>query len=215
MLSKLISISAISDNEKILENIEIHLNFTYPLDETEESTSPSWILNVCSPCLANVWVLTLIPPFQSERWPKDTKRFIWRYFHEHNLYSARKGNLAALNLFAKRLKRHLKIECSDDDDLLIQKRCLRQITSGPGKFRGYGFLEEVDGALRKTAQFEAAWRSRRQQWIAQIHHGDLTGVIELEGSVASAAEKGTSSKRVCLRPRPLSLFQLPTIVMPC
>ena len=127
------------------------------------------------------------------------KRFNWRYFHEHNLYSARKGNNVAVIRFAQILKRHLRIHCSAAEDALIEKRCVRQITSGPGVWRGYGFLEQVDGVLKKTAGFEAAWTLRRQQWIAKVHRGDLTGILELvEGPLPNVAEKcsGTGSKRV-------------------
>ncbi|KAE9372634.1 hypothetical protein N431DRAFT_483390 [Stipitochalara longipes BDJ] len=165
--------------EKARENIEIHLDFIYPLDGTEEERASSWLFN-------------------KDNWPKDSKRFSWRYFHEHNLYSNRKVNTEALILFTETLKCHLDVECTKTGDAVVRKRCARQVTYSAGMWRKYGFLEEIHGVLRKTVQFEDAWRQRRQLWIDLVHKGNPPVVPKLQRSAASlpgASETGAGSKR--------------------
>jgi hypothetical protein len=79
-------------------------------------------------------------------------------------------------------------------------------------WRGYGFLVETDGVLKKTALFEAAWRDRRKRWIDLVHNGDPTGVIELETTLSSASDKGAGRNRVCPHPYSPSLVLLFRII---
>jgi len=87
---------------------------------------------------------------------------------------------------------------------VIQRRCERLISSSARLWnvvRGYGFLVERNGVPRKTAQFEAAWTERRNEWINLVHNGNPTGVIELATSPSSGIWNGVGTKRVCLSPQ--------------
>jgi hypothetical protein len=196
-----------SNSKQVRENIDIHLDFTYPLDGKKDGRAYRWIFNVSSSS-DNASILITFP-LQSEKCPEDIKPFAWRYLHERNLYTARKSNLADVILFARNLKRHLNIMCSDAENAVIQRRCERLISNNARMWnveRGFGFLVERDGVLRKTAQFEAAWRDRRSKWINSAHNGNTTGVIELERSPsieAAGGEAGASRKRVRLHPQRL------------
>ncbi len=150
----------------------------------------------------------LLFTLQSEKWPDDIKSFAWRYLHEHNLYTARKTNLDVVTLFVRSLKRHLNITFTDAEDSVVQRRCTRHISSCARQFPMWGFLEKTNGALRKSAQFEAAWTDHRRKWIDLVHNGDLTGVIELDGSLPMAREglnSGATRKRVSFNSQSLQL----------
>jgi len=138
---------------------------------------------------------------QSEKWPEDVKPFAFRYLHENDLYNARKANLSSVFVFGRRLKKHLKIKCTDVEDTIMQRKCKRLISRMARKWsftEGYGFLEESKGHLRKTAQFEAAWTERRKKWIDLICAGDSIEAIELDSSPlrgAEGSERNTGEKR--------------------
>jgi hypothetical protein len=140
--------------------------------------------------------LTRCSPFQSQKWPKDAKRFAFRYLHEHNLYSTRKGNLDAVNLFAENLGRHLDVGCREGGNFLVQRRCCRQITYRASIWHEHGFLVKEGGLVRKTAQFETAWRARRQQWINLCSTGDLNGAIDPPRHLLSGSEIGPGGNKV-------------------
>jgi len=133
---------------------------------------------------------------QSEKWPEDVKPFAFRYLHENDLYNARKSNLSAVVVFGRSLEKHLKIKCTDVEDAMMQRKCERLISRMARKWsftEGYGFLEESNGHLRKTAQFEAAWTESRREWIDSVHASNPTGVIELDASPSGVAERAESS----------------------
>jgi hypothetical protein len=116
------------------------------------------------------------------------------------LYTNKKNNSDSLLLFTDALKLHLDIDCTKFENAAVGKRCARQVAYAANVWsRKYGFLEEVHGILRKTVQFDAAWRQRRQLWIDQVHKGDPPVEFKPQRSPASlpnASEVSVGSKRV-------------------
>ncbi|KAH9208991.1 hypothetical protein DL95DRAFT_394784 [Leptodontidium sp. 2 PMI_412] len=150
------------------KNIDIHLDYVYPLNHSRDGKASGWL-------------------FTSEKCPDDVEPFAFRYLHEHNLYNSKADNIDAIHKFSKSLKLHLDITCAPSKDHKIFKRCEQLVQRASRKWDagGYGFLTRRNGGIRKTPVFEHAWMHHRKRWIEEIHFGDTAGLLEIPSQCPS------------------------------
>ncbi|KAH6706469.1 hypothetical protein BKA61DRAFT_139352 [Leptodontidium sp. MPI-SDFR-AT-0119] len=183
------------DAEEMKKNIDIHLDYVYPLNHSRDGKASGWL-------------------FTSEKCPDDVEPFAFRYLHEHNLYNSKADNIDAIHKFSKSLKLHLDITCAPSKDHKIFKRCEQLVQRASRKWDagGYGFLTRRNGGIRKTPVFEHAWMHHRKRWIEEIHFGDTAGLLEIPSqcpsppTIPTQAPPIANNKRVCT----LSLLNVAT-----
>ncbi|KAH7333159.1 hypothetical protein BKA65DRAFT_507293 [Rhexocercosporidium sp. MPI-PUGE-AT-0058] len=164
------------DAEEMKKNIEIHLDYVYPLNHSRDGKSSDWL-------------------FTSEKCPDDVEPFAFRYLHEHNLYNSKADNIDAIHKFSKDLKQHLNVTCAPSKDHKIFKRCEQLVQRANRRWDagGYGFLTKKNSGIRKTPVFEHAWMHHRKRWIEAIHSGITTGLLEIPSQ--SPSPPTVNSKR--------------------
>ena len=114
----------------------------------------------------------------------DIDPFSFRYLHERGLYHSRSSNEHAIDQFVQDLCNYFRKDYGQERRLQIKKMCKRFITKIVYQWMeydagGFGFLQKVDGVVRKTPEFEAAWGARRKEWVDKVHHGLRDGIIEM------------------------------------
>ncbi|KAF4626781.1 hypothetical protein G7Y89_g11375 [Cudoniella acicularis] len=181
--------------ETVSNNIEVHLNYSYPLEKSDENWKIGW----------------LFKPFSRRRIEK-VDPFVYRYLHEHNLYHTRVTKHHIVSRFFDDLKRHYQLDIPNSNkhsgislenlsDTSLRARCKVFITQIVPLWmeyspKSFGFLEERDGVIQKSSEFEKAWRTQRQEWIKHVHRSSTDGVLEWNPAIGSQEnQKETGMKR--------------------
>ena len=106
--------------------------------------------------------------------PEDIKPYIYRYLHEHQLYSTHKRYLSQLQQFTKALKSHLGIQCLAQDEMQIYQKCRNLVNYHGGKLRERGLLKGDSPVFKRTEEFEKAWKARYNSWLVYHNTADLS-----------------------------------------
>ncbi|KAK0111084.1 hypothetical protein ONS95_001463 [Cadophora gregata] len=134
------------DVEELQRNIDIHLDYVYPLNHSIDGKASGWL-------------------FTSEKCPDDVEPFAFRYLHENNLYNSKAENIDAIHKFTKALKQHLHVSCEPAKDHKVFKRCEQLVQRAARRWDvgGYGILTKKNGIMKKTPLFEHAWMHHRKR----------------------------------------------------
>ncbi|RDL35966.1 uncharacterized protein BP5553_06578 [Venustampulla echinocandica] len=157
------------EHQAITKNIEIHLDFIYPLERSLEAKSHDW----------------LTKPTFSLSTIKDIDRFAIRNLHSLDLYLP--NDTAKLNRFVNDCVRYYNLGNSSFRHRRLHDRCKDLIANFVGDFvgswmewehGGYGFLERHGASISKSPEFEEAWKTRHNQWWGGLIPSSVSPILD-------------------------------------
>jgi len=155
-------------DEDIEKDTKDHLDWTFPFD-VAESREGDWILK----------------SGPEGRCPDGNLPFLFRYIHEHDLYTVGKERTMDIERFAHDLMRHLGFK--DYSLAWAFERCKNFIKNYSKKWLEWDLLIKREGQIKRTTAFEAAFRARQRHWIAEGrgHNDDEAPLMEDPVDVSS------------------------------
>jgi hypothetical protein len=122
----------------------------------------------------------------------DIDPFSFRHLHERCLYHSRPLNEHVIDQFVHDLCSHFQNNYDQERRSQMKKMCrlfIKKIITQWIKYSngGFNFLHKIDGVVRKTPEFEAAWTARRKEWIDTVHNGSTDGLIEMRHGPCSTS----------------------------
>jgi hypothetical protein len=106
------------------------------------------------------------------------------------------------------LKKQLRLDrpCTKEEEAHIFNKSQKYISRVISKWvQDYGFVVQIRGNVKKTPQFEEAWKRQRERWICQVHDGVTENILELRQTTSSSKE---ASPENGLRKRVMALHSI-------